>query len=120
MNFITLVLRLSFSVSLGLILSGCARYNAPFIMTSENLNLITGVREQNVLSPYLELNEQYLQGKLSVKVVTTLGDERVPSGHYFTGKYSTDGEINKQDGFTAEVTEVYFINNSDTNIKITP
>ena len=101
-----------------LLLGACAS-NDPR-MTQGGVNEKTGVWENTVMSPYLELEKKYLEGKLIVRIVTTLGDERVTEGHYFTGNLTKDGKVRYKDGFTPEVTEVYFVNYSDSDIKVTP
>jgi len=89
-------------------------------MIEGRVNAKTGAWEETVMSPYLEMEKEYLNGELIVRIVTTLGDERVPDGHYFTGNLTKDGKVRYEDGFTPEVTEVYFVNYSDFDVTVTP
>ena len=103
---------------LSVLISSCASNDPRIVEGGVNPN--TGIWENRVMSSYLEMETKYLEDKLVVRIVTTLGDERVPPNHYFTGDLARNGKVRYKDGFTPEVTEIYFINKSDSEILIKP
>ena len=70
-------------------------------------------------SPYYEFEHRSDDQKVIARMVITLGGERVPKGHKFTGTFSEDLDAAHRDGILEWVWEVYFINTSEEKVQVT-
>ena len=93
------------------------RYALIGYLDEERENKVTGKMEPVSYSPYYEFEKSSDDGLLFIRLVITLGPERIPDSYTFSSK-----EIKKyqQDDLIHWVSELYFINNSDSTALIKP
>jgi hypothetical protein len=80
----------------------------------------TGRWTETHYSPYYEFEQRSDDRAVLSRMVITLGGERVPEGHKFTGPFSEDLKTAHRDGIVEWVWEVYLINTSKVPITVTP
>jgi hypothetical protein len=79
-----------------------------------------GKFRETVYSPYYELEHRTDDGVVIARLVITLGKERMPENHKHTGPFADDLKAAYRGGLVEWVSEIYFINTSDSPIVVAP
>lgn len=100
---------------------GCSSTGDVGYMSVSKTNPTTGEFETINYSPYYELEYRTKDNVILARLVITLGPERVPEGYVHTEHhYASDMSKAYRNGIVDWVSEIYFINTSDAETKVTP
>ena len=99
---------------------GCSNKSMIGYMTESKSNPETGLFETIEYSPYYEFEFRTEDKSILARLVITLGPERVPHGFKHKGRFANDLQRAYRDGIVDWVSEIYFINTSDSVLRVTP
>ena len=102
------------------LLVSCGGQRSPGYMISTTADPSTGRMVETYYSPYYEFEYQTSDKKISCRLISTLGPERIPAGYKHTGPFASDLPRAYRDGLVEWATEIYFFNRTDTEITIKP
>jgi hypothetical protein len=80
-------------------LAGCAQHRGYMIESGPDPS--TGKFSETRYSPYYELEQRSDDQTVLARLVITLGGERVPKGHVFTGPFSDDPKAAHETGLSS-------------------
>ena len=102
------------------ILVGCGLNLSVGYITETKVNPVTGEMESVTYSPYFEYEYRTPDKNLLVRLVVSLGPERVPEEYQHTGVFADDLQRSYRDGIVDWVSEIYFINTSNFDAEVSP
>jgi len=102
------------------LLVACGIQRGPSFMVSHTPDPSTGKMIETYYSPYYEYEYRSPDKKISCRLVSTLGPERIPPGYQHTGPFASDIPKAYRNGLVEWATEIYFFNKSDSPITIRP
>jgi len=109
-----------FVVFVLVLMTGCEKAPNTGYMTQSTPDSETGVLEKIHYSPYYEFEHLTEDGLVLARLVITLGPTRVPEGFQHTGIYAQDLQGAYEEGIIDWVSEIYFINSSESGVVVEP
>ena len=101
-------------------LAACGIQRGPGLMVAHTPNPTTGKMVETQYSPYYEFEYRTPDKKISCRLVSTLGPERIPPGYHHTGPFASDIPRAYRDGLVEWATEIYFFNKTESTITVKP